>query len=338
MNTVADALSRIKVDNSFDEPSKTVFVVRTRSKTVLDSSKPPTNIDFYVEEFNNLQVEIGNFDHIFYFIDYYKSKMFKELQHKLKKIIKIDNFKMGNIFEIDDNRSVAIIISSLLTQIQIDICNQSLSEVLKFCLANDFSNIAFNIEIRDAKSYFQFKALIANLFKPHTIKISFFLCKIIELCELDDIKKVTDEFHLTPLGGHVSFSRMYNTIKKYYSWYHMRYDIKKYCRVCETCQKNKVSTKPKQPINITSTAHRAMEVISFDHCGRINPPTPRSNAYILILQCTLTKYVFAFPVPDNSADTTARYSVENVFLLFGIPQTIVSDCHPSFTGEIFKKK
>lgn len=96
---------------------------------------------------------------------------------------------------------------------------------------------------------------------------------------------------------------------------------------------------------ITSTAHRAMEVISFDHVGRIKPRsnayiliyTPRSNAYMLILQCTLTKFVFAFPVPDNGADTTARVLVENVFLLFGIPENIISDCHQSFTGEIFKK-
>lgn len=158
-----------------------------------------------------------------------------------------------------------------------------------------------------------------------------------ELNELNDIKKTLELYHLSPLGGHMSFDRMYNTIKRYYSWYQMKNDIKNYCRNCDICQRNKVSTRPKQPMQISDTASKAMQKISFDHCGRINPPTPRSNAYILILQCTLTKFVFTFPVPDVSADTTARFLVENVFMIFGIPETIISDCHGSFTGEVFKK-
>lgn len=113
--------------------------------------------------------------------------------------------------------------------------------------------------------------------------------------------------------------------------------LKKYASKCEQCHRNKVSARAKLPMPISSTATRAMEIISFDHFGRINPPTPRSNAYILILQCTFTKFCFAFPVPDVSADTTARVLIEQVFLLFGIPKTLVYDCHASFTGEVFKK-
>lgn len=209
--------------------------------------------------------------------------------------------------------------------------------IAKYSNKKGYENIAFNIEFGEAASYFQFKKLIKNIFKPHNIKVSLFLCKIIELTDISHIKGVLETYHLSPLGGHMSYERMLNSIKKHYSWFEMQKDIKNFVQNCVHCHKNKVSSKPKQPMLISSTATRAMETISFDHCGRINPPTPRSNAYILILQCTLTKFCFAFPVPDVSADTTARILVENVFLLYGIPKVITSDCHASFTGTVFKK-
>lgn len=178
--------------------------------------------------------------------------------------------------------------------------------IAKFCIDNNLLNIAFNIDFDDARSYFRFKAFILEIFRPLKIKTTLFLCEIVELTDINDINETLKLYHLSPLGGHMSFERMYNTIRRYYNWYQMKNEIKAYCKNCDVCQRNKISTKSKQPMQISSTASKAMQVISVDHCGRINPPTPRSNAYILILQCTLTKFVFTFAVPDVSADKTAH--------------------------------
>lgn len=337
-NNVADALSRVKIDNPFDEPSYTVFQVKTRSMSDRNNSNTvQMPSDYYIDEFNKLLIDTSNFDHVFYFFNDTDCKMIKELQHKNKIKITISDFTYGEIYEIDAKRSFAALKNSLITDDQQHTVSHCFHLIAKFCQNNNFLNIAFNVDFGDAKSYFQFKAHILNIFKPLGIKITLFLCKVVELTDVNNINETLKLYHLSPLGGHMSFERMYNTIRRYYNWYQMKKDIKSYCRNCDVCQRNKVSTKAKQPMQISSTASRAMQVVSFDHCGRINPPTPRSNAYILILQCTLTKYVFAFPVPDVSADTTSRMLVENVFMLFGIPETIVSDCHASFTSEIFKK-
>lgn len=337
-NNVADALSRVKIDNPFDEPSQTVFQVKTRSmsgKNDANAIQPPK--DYFIDEFSKLLIDANEFDHIFYFFDSKECTMIKELQHKTKMKITINDFTYGKIYEIDKKRSFAALKNSLITDDHQNTAIQCFQLIAQFCQYNNLANIAFNIECSDAKSYFPCKACILDIFRPLKLKITLFLCKIVELTDINDINETLKLYHLTPLGGHMSFERMYNTIRRCYNWHQMKKDIKAFCKNCDACQRNKVSTKAKQPMQISSTASKAMQVISFDHCGRINPSTPRSNAYILILQCTLTKYVFTFPVPDVSADTTSRMLVENVFMLFGIPETIVSDCHASFIGEVFKK-
>lgn len=343
-NCVADSLSRVQIDNPHDVPSNTAFVVQTRSKTGLQNAISTKNAletidsnNFYIDEFNNLLIDCRDYDHSFYFLDKIMCRMHKELQHKLKCIIDLEKNSTNNLYGIDENRSIIILKNTVISSEQIQNCENSLSSIAKFCLEKNLQNVAFNIEFSEAKSYFNFKSLIKNSFKPINVKVTLFLCKVIELTDVNEIGGILNTYHMTPLGGHMSFERMLNTIKRFYVWPNMRSDIKKFTQECVQCHKNKVSTKPKQPMLITATATRAMETISFDHCGRINPPTPRSNAYILILQCTFTKFCFAFAVPDVSADTTARILVENVFLFFGIPKSITSDCHPSFTGTVFKK-
>lgn len=342
-NNVADALSRVPIENPHDEPSKTVFIVQTRSavKSNRDEENVPNtnNLqqDYFVEEHNNLLIKTSGYDHIFYFLDHINCKMQNELQHKLKKKFDLSIVKSTELYNIDANRSLVVCKNTIISENQIWEMNQNLQLIGKFCEERKIENIAFNIAFNDSQSYFRFKSFIKNIFKPINVRVSIYLCKIIELTNVNEINDILNRYHLSPLGGHMSFERMLNNIKRHFSWHNMRSDIKKFTNDCTQCHKNKVNSRSKVPMQISFTATHAMQMISFDHCGRINPPTPRSNAYILILQCTFTKYCFAFPVPDVSADTTARTLVEHVFLLYGIPETIVSDCHASFTGEVFKK-
>lgn len=119
-NNVADALSRVKIDNPFDEPSYTVFQVKTRSMqdNVVKNTDQSTK-DYFIEEFNKISIETGNFDHEFYFL----VKCLKSFSTKYKTKIILNNFIYVDLYEIDDKRSYAASKNVLTTDDQQNAAN-----------------------------------------------------------------------------------------------------------------------------------------------------------------------------------------------------------------------
>lgn len=106
-------------------------------------------------------------------------------------------------------------------------------------------------------------------------------------------------------------------------------------QVAKGAKKNKVGRHTKQPIVISTIPTASFANIAIDHVGRLITST-FGNSYILTIMCVLTKYAIAIPVPDLSADTTARNLVEKVFLIYGYPEIITSDNHKTFQSELLK--
>ena len=52
----------------------------------------------------------------------------------------------------------------------------------------------------------------------------------------EERKKMLQEFHVEPLGGHLGMNRTFDRIKLYMSCSGMKYDIEEYIRKCEDCQ------------------------------------------------------------------------------------------------------
>lgn len=139
------------------------------------------------------------------------------------------------------------------------------------------------------------------------------------------------------MGGHTSAEKMLLSIRRYYKWHNMSSDVKNYVRNCDICQKNKISRHTHQPIVISSTPLSCFATLFIDHIGPIHPINQHGNTYILTCICNLSKYAITMPVPDTSANTTAKNLVEKVFLIYGFPEKIVSDNFTSFTGETLKE-
>lgn len=278
----------------------------------------------------------SSYDHIFSLINKINEKTHKELQHKFKRIINIDDLKYGELFAIKNNHSIARISQLLLTSHQIKDTERTLQLLKTLAQNKSHENIALNIDFSDARSYFEFKTIIRGIFSSSNIKVTLFLNKIIEILDIDDIKNTLNNYHSTLLGGHASYERMLNSIRKYYKWNNMGSDVKNYVKNCTICQKNKITRHNRQPLIITSIPIACFETIFIDHIGKINPVID-NYAYILTIICDLSKFAIAVAVPDNGADTTARKLVENVFLKYGFPSKIVSDNHKTFTGETLRK-
>lgn len=236
----------------------------------------------------------------------------------------------------DDNRSIVLIPNLLRDQINIENAENSIKTIIAYANANNYENIALNIDFTDARSYFQFKFLLRKFFAPTNIKITLHINKTIELNDINDIDLILKNFHDTLLGGHAGFERMNNFIRRFYVWHNMSFDIKNYIKNCQICQRNKIVKHNRQPLIITSIPLTCFESIFIDHIGRINPIID-GFAYILTIICDLSKFVIAIPVVDTTAETTARNLMEHVFLKYGFPSRITSDNFKSFTGDTLKQ-
>lgn len=353
LNVCADALSRIKVENEQsaieNNNFETVGAVQTRSKTkaqiqsdsdggadqTRDRPRPDTVSDFRINERKGFVYDSKEFDHVSFFICGNNSRLHKQLQHKIKKKIDMSHIQYGEIVKIDNVRSAVLfppVLCDGYNAAQAELAIKVLATLLKENLAE---KIAINYDLRDVRSFAIFKKLVKKWFADANFSITIYLNSIIQITDPIEIDGVLKEFHNTVHGGHPGWVRMYENIKKYFNWSNMISDIKSFVKNCEICQKIKISRHTKQPMMISNTPTSSFANIAIDHVGRVIT-SDLGNSYILTAICVLTKYAIAMPVPDLTAETTARHLVEKVFLLFGYPEILTSDNHQTFQGNLFK--
>jgi len=112
----------------------------------------------------------------------------------------------------------------------------------------------------------------------------------------------------------------------------MRADVRKYCCSCLVCASRKGnahSIKPAlQPIPVGGPFHRiGVDVLQL-------PLTLDGNQYVVVFIDYLTKWVEAFAVADQTAETIARLFVEGVVCRHGAPQELLSDRGANFLSDL----
>ena len=67
------------------------------------------------------------------------------------------------------------------------------------------------------------------------------------------------------------------------------------------------------------------------------PSTNRGNKFILVFTDYYTKWVEAFPIPDEIARTVAIKLIKGILCRHGAPERIISDRGTNFTSDVFKE-
>jgi transposase InsO family protein len=157
--------------------------------------------------------------------------------------------------------------------------------------------------------------------------------------EPEQRKKILDEYHNKPTGGHQGAFRTYRRLKLKYKWPKMFRDIVNYCRNCDKCQRNKARKITREPLAITDTSQKPWQKVYLDIVGGKNalPTTQRGHKYILTFQDDLTKFSEAFPLETQSANEVAKVFVENIVLRHGVPEKLLTDQGANFMSNIFKE-
>ncbi|KAG5868682.1 hypothetical protein JTB14_006569 [Gonioctena quinquepunctata] len=77
-------------------------------------------------------------------------------------------------------------------------------------------------------------------------------------------------------------------------------------------------------MTITTTASSGFQKKNLNLVGPL-PEDSDNNRYMLTLQCELTKFVEAYPIPHKEEITVAKSFVDNFILGYGIPKEFVTD-------------
>lgn len=324
-NVLADALSRITIEELKDINSKSaqIFAVTTRSMARIRQTSP--NIDTNLQEVQRpdmtpkiIQTD-DNYDLFpvptLKFIikpDYLRIIMEKYGKKKFSAERMIcftnDNFSLGKV----------------------------LSQLQKMASENKLEKLKLNINDEIFKSYTisDFK-LVGQDFLENTRIYLYREPKVIT--EEEEKLKLIQQFHDNPLtGGHCGQKRLLKKLRSKCRWKNMSRDVATYVKNCKECQLNKSKIKHIEPMVITPTPQQPFDIVSIDTIGPFTK-SENNNAYAVTIQCELTKYVVIAPVPNKEALTVAKAIVENFILVFGPMKEIRTDMGTEYRNEVLEK-
>lgn len=79
-----------------------------------------------------------------------------------------------------------------------------------------------------------------------------------------------------------------------------------------------------------------MERVALDIMGPLNE-TERQKSYVLVIKDYFTKWVEAFPLANDKAETVAEVLASEWVCRYGAPQVLHSDQGRNFESEVFQK-
>ncbi|POM81278.1 Putative retroelement [Phytophthora palmivora] len=108
-----------------------------------------------------------------------------------------------------------------------------------------------------------------------------------------------------------------------------------YVKTCETCQRVKPSGHASTPLQRLPVPADCWKSKSLDFVFGL-PADDKRNTGILVFLCRLSKMVHHAPVRDKvTGKQAAQLFLDSVFRYHGLPETIVSDRDPLFTGDFW---
>ena len=147
------------------------------------------------------------------------------------------------------------------------------------------------------------------------------------------VPKVLERFH--DEGGHFGVDKTIDKATEICWWPGHTRDIQAYVESCVPCSQKKQSKESIQAELQSIPIGGPMEMIAMDFVGPL-PITNNGNRHILVMADYYTKWVAAFPLPDQRAESVARVLVKEVICRYGVPLVVHSDKGANFEGRIMK--
>lgn len=144
------------------------------------------------------------------------------------------------------------------------------------------------------------------------------------------------ELYASPFSWHLGFSKTYDRVKRNFFWTGMKKAIKIFIAEWDTCQCHKRET-----AKILGTLHPLLipsaiwKEISMDFIEGL--PKSSGNLIIFVAVDHLSKYIhFFFLEHPYTTPTVSQVFLDHIFLLHGMPTSIICDRDPTFTSNFLE--
>ena len=137
-------------------------------------------------------------------------------------------------------------------------------------------------------------------------------------------KEILHQLHGGPTGAHFGEAKTLGKLRERFYWPGHAEDVRKWCSACEMCGQRKHPTpRNRAPLVGVHTGY-PMQRVATDILGPL-PESLGGNSYILVVADYFTRWVEAFPIPNQEATTVARKLVNEVFCRYSPPEQLHSD-------------
>jgi len=125
-------------------------------------------------------------------------------------------------------------------------------------------------------------------------------------------------------------------LRNHYFWIGLHRDVAEWCRQCLQCAQSKgPPLRPHGKLNKISVG-APLDLVTMDILSGL-PTASDGSKYILVLVDAFTKWVEAYPLPDQEASTCMDAAYMGFFARFGLPLQLHSDQGRNFESTLVKE-
>lgn len=139
--------------------------------------------------------------------------------------------------------------------------------------------------------------------------------------------------------AHFGTEKTLSSLKKRYTWPGMGKQVKEFCRLCVKCQTSKAP-------NLNSTppmgsqkefVEHPWQFITLDFVGPLPVSGRGRHTCLLVITDVFSKFVLVQPFREAKASSVIEFLKNMVFLLFGVPEVVLTDNGTQFTSKLFRQ-
>ena len=148
--------------------------------------------------------------------------------------------------------------------------------------------------------------------------------------------RVLNSCHDTIFSAHLGVNKTVDRVKQRFFWPGLRETVKQHIRSCQVCAVSKGAYRKFRATLVDFRVGAPMDRVAVDIMGPL-PESVRGNRYILVIVDYFTRWVEAFPLPDQKAKTVAHKVVCDFICRFGTPLELHTDQGRTFESDLFQE-
>lgn len=157
-----------------------------------------------------------------------------------------------------------------------------------------------------------------------------------EVVPLEHRQTIIKQNHCEATTGHFGIFKTHKRISLKYFWPNMQHDVCDFVSNCDICHSYKYPNHATLgKMGRPKDCSRPFQMLSVDLVGPL-PVSRKQNTFLLVINCCFSKYCLLFPIRRATADVISKILEENVFLVHGIPSTIIMDNGRQFISNTMK--